>query len=131
MFTDSNAAATATGFSSTRILRWTVILGAMGTALVFWNLGSAAAASFAVGALASHFNLQLLHALVGSLGPDPLPGSRRMIWMFLFRYSALGLLGYATVKVFGVNPALFCVGLLVATMALLTDSLAELIYART
>lgn len=130
MTSDTNVAPASSGFSSPRIRRWTLLLGFAGAALVFWKAGAAATASFSVGALASYFNLQLLHALVGSLGPDPLPGSRRVIWVFVFRYAALGLLGYATVKVFGVNPALFCAGLLVATLALLTDSLVELIYAR-
>jgi hypothetical protein len=130
MIPDANLALRTTGYSPLRIRRWTILLGLGGAALVLWKGGPAAAASFSVGALASYFNLQLLHALVGTLGSDPLPGSRRVIWMFVFRYSALGLLGYATVKVFGVNPALFCVGLLVATLALLTDSLVELIYAR-
>lgn len=130
MTPETNVASRTTGYSTLRLRRWTVLLGLVGATLAIWKGGAAPAASFSVGALASYFNLQLLHALVGSLGPDPQPGSRRVIWMFVFRYSALGLLGYATVKVFGVNPALFVAGLLVATLALLVDSLVELIYAR-
>lgn len=119
-----------TGVSIRRVRGFTLGLSVVVAALAAWRFGSGSAATFAVGALASYFNFQLLHAAVGRLGAEPSPGSRGIVSLFIFRYFALGLLGYATVKVFGVNPVSFCVGLLVTTFALLLDSLSELIYAR-
>lgn len=118
------------GISARRVRNLTAGLSIAIAGAAAWRLGAGSAASFAVGALASYFNFQLLHAAVGRLGADPLPGSRRIVSLFVFRYFLLGLLGYATVKVFGVNPVSFCVGLLMTTFALLLDSLSELIYAR-
>lgn len=118
------------GISPSRIRRLTVCLSIAVAGLAAWHFGPASASSFSVGALASYFNFQLLHVVVGRLGADPLPGSRRIVALFVFRYLGLGLLGYATVKVFGANPASFCGGLLMTTFALLLDSLGELIYAR-
>ncbi|MCC6265505.1 MAG: ATP synthase subunit I [Bryobacterales bacterium] len=118
------------GISIRRIRGFTLGLSVVVAALAAWRFGTGSAASFTVGALASYFNFQLLHAAVGRLGAEPSPGSRRIVLLFVFRYFALGLIGYATVKVFGVNPVSFCVGLLVTTFALLLDSLSELIYAR-
>ncbi len=130
MLGQDNSGAVAFGFSLKRIRRWSYTLGAIGAAVAISVGGLGAAASFLVGALASFFNLQLLHAIVAQLGPEPVPGSRQIIWISMLRYVALGLLGYATVKVFGVDPVPFCIGLLVATIALLLDSLTELLYAR-
>ncbi len=126
-------ASSATGFSEgapRRILWLTIALGLAVASLAAWRYGAASATSFGVGTVASYFNFQLLHAAVGRLGAAARPGSRRIVTLFIFRYFALGLLGYATVKVFGVSPVSFCVGLLVTTCALLLDSLRELIYAR-
>jgi hypothetical protein len=89
------------------------------------------AVGFLVGAVASWMNFGLLHAVVERLGPDPKPGSRRVISLFALRYFGLGALGYVTLRVFGSNPAAFCAGLLVAPFAMLLDAIFELIYART
>ena len=127
---DAVAADLFRGISPRRICRLTVGLSILAATAAWWWFGAGSAASFSVGSLASYFNFQLLHAAVGRLGADPSPGSRRIVALFVFRYFALGLLGYATVEVFGVNPVSFCVGLLTATFAMLLDSVNELIYAR-
>jgi len=114
-----------------RIRRWCCLLGVGGTIAVAYGAGTAASAGFAVGAIASWFNFSLLHAMVSRLGPDPKPGSRRVITLFVLRYLALGALGYVTLRVFGSNPAAFCAGLLVAAFAMLFDAIFELIYAGT
>ncbi|MCZ2155192.1 MAG: ATP synthase subunit I [Bryobacterales bacterium] len=129
----SAEASTTTGFSEgapRRILWLTIAIGLIFTCVAAWRYGMAPATSFVVGTVASYFNFQLLHAAVGRLGAAPRPGSRRIVTLFIFRYFALGLLGYATVKVFGVSAVSFCAGLLVTTAALLVESLRELIYAR-
>ncbi len=130
MSPDAHSVSLEPGISRNRILYWTIALSAIAVSGALWRGGPAAAASFTVGAVASYFNFQLLHGVVSGLGPDAIPASRRIVWIFVFRYLALGLLGYATVKVFGVNPVSFCVGLLMTTAAFLLDSLTELIYAR-
>ena len=130
MPSDASSADMFSGISPFRIRRLTVALSIAAAGLAAWLFGPGSAVSFSVGALASYFNFQLLHAAVSRLGAETLPGSRRIVSLFVFRYLALGLLGYATVKVFGVNPVSFCVGLLMTTVALLLDSLSELIYAR-
>jgi hypothetical protein len=130
MTSNASSADMFSGISPLRIRRLTTGLSILVAVLAVWFFGPGSATSFSVGALASYFNFQLLHAAVGRLGAEAQPGSRRIIWLFVFRYLALGLLGYATVKVFGVNPVSFCVGLLMTTFALLLDSLSELIYAR-
>ena len=117
-------------FSMERIRIWSLALGGLGGAVGLAAFGAGVAATFCVGAIASYFNFQLLHAVVQHLGPEPSPGRRKILWLFVFRYGALGLLGYATVRVFGVNPAPFCMGLTMAAFAALLDSLSELIYAR-
>lgn len=114
-----------------RLRRWSTLLGAGAGVAMFFGAGLPALAGFLVGAIASWFNFGLLHAVVERLGPDPKPGSRRVISLFALRYLGLGALGYVTLRVFGSNPAAFCAGLLVAPFAMLFDAIFELIYART
>ncbi len=114
-----------------RLRRWNLALGAIGFSILWFAAGSAPGMGFLVGAVASWFNFGLLHAVVDRLGPDPKPGSRRVISLFALRYFGLGALGYVTLRVFGSNPAAFCAGLLVAPFAMLLDAIFELIYART
>ena len=113
-----------------RVRLWCIALGGIGTLSSWFLAGAGVAASFAIGAIASYFNFQLLHAVVLHLAPDPVPGRRQVLWLFVIRYGVLGLVGYATVRVFGVNPASFCIGLTVAAFAALLHSISELIYAR-
>ncbi|MCW5964328.1 MAG: ATP synthase subunit I [Bryobacterales bacterium] len=114
-----------------RVRRWIVLLSVGGGAVLLYAAGTPASLGFLVGSIASWYNFSLLHAVVERLGPDPKPGSRRIISLFALRYLGLAALGYVTLRVFGSNPAAFCTGLLVAPFAMLFDSIFELIYART
>ena len=118
-------------FSLPRVRRWSAALAALGAAIFTFVAGPATAAGFLVGAIASFLNLQLLHAVVERLGPNPRPGRKRIISLFAVRYFGLAALAYVTLRVFGANPAVFIAGLLVATLAMLLDSVFELIYAGT
>lgn len=113
------------------VRRWSWVLGIAGGVAMAVFAGPAHAAGFLVGAIASWFNFQLLHAVVERLGPDPRPGSRKVISLFALRYFGLAALGYVTLRVFGSNPAAFCAGLLVAALAMLLNAIFELMYART
>jgi hypothetical protein len=118
-------------FSIRRIAVWSLGLATAGATALATYSSLATAAGFVVGAIASILNLQLLHAVVERLGPNPKPGRKRIISLFAVRYFGLTVLAYVTLRVFGANPAAFISGLLVATLAMLLDSLFELIYAGT
>lgn len=113
-----------------RVRLWSILLALAGAGVTAALLDFAAVAAFLTGALASWYNFLLLHAMVRRLGGEPTQGSRKVMTLFALRYLGLGALGYATLILFGTNPAVFCVGLLVAVFAMLFEVTIELIYAR-
>jgi hypothetical protein len=118
-------------FLSLRRMRvWNVILTLMGAGTVAAFLDWTSAATFVAGSIASWFNFLLLHSAVMNLGTEPTQGKRRVMALFAARYIGLAIAGYATLILFGANPAVFCAGLLVAVFAMFFEATIELIYAR-
>lgn len=110
------------------VMLW-LAAGGMAAALVLH--GWQASLGFLAGALASWVNFHWLHQLTASLGSAKPRPRKRLVLFMMFRYLLLGLFGYVTVRVFGLNLMAALLGLFVPAAAVIVEIIYELIYART
>ena len=109
--------------SEQRVLRLTMVLGAVGTAAVLAKYGVRDALGFLAGAGLSYLSFRSwvrLAATVGMSGKAPATGSAVFLAL---RYVVIGLAIYAIVKGLGSTPEALIVGLLVSFAALALDLL--------
>jgi hypothetical protein len=109
--------------SEQRVLRLTLLLGAIGTMAVCLKLGVRDALRFLVGAGLSYFSFRSFVRLaeaVGASGKAPATGS---VVFLALRYVLIGVAIYAIIKVLGSTPGALIVGLLVSFTALALELL--------
>lgn len=111
------------GISERRVLRLTLILGAIGTLAVLVRLGIRDALGFLVGAGLSYLSFRSWMRLadtVGASGARPATGSAVFLAL---RYVLIGVAIYAIIEGLGSTPGALIVGLLVSFAALTLDLL--------
>jgi hypothetical protein len=113
-----------------RIERISVILGAAGAVAAAAGWGWAAGTGFAAGAAASYVNFRWLKRMTAVLSGETREGRHSAVF-FGLRLLILGLILYAIVKFFGVNPVAAVCGFLTVVGAVIIEILYELTYART
>jgi hypothetical protein len=109
--------------SEQRVLRLTLVLGAVGTAAVLARYGARDALGFLAGAGLSYLSFRSwvrLAATVGMSGKAPATGSAVFLAL---RYVVIGLAIYAIIKGLGSTPEALIVGLLVSFAALALELL--------
>jgi len=109
--------------SEQRVLRITLVLGAIGTIAVLARYGVRDALGFLVGAALSYLSFQSwvrLAATIGDSGKRPATGSTIFL---MLRYVLIGVAIYAIVKGLGSTPEAPIVGLLVSFAALALELL--------
>jgi len=109
--------------SEQRVLRLTLVLGVIGTAVVFAKLGVRDALGFLAGAGLSYLSFRSwvrLAATIGDSGKRPATGSAVFLSL---RYVLIGVAIYAIIKGLGSTPAALIVGLLVSFAALTLELL--------
>ena len=114
--------------SSHRVLRITLILGAIGTLAVLIRYGFRDAVGFLIGAGISYLSFRSWNRLaesVGALGKAPAMGSAVFLSL---RYVLIGVAIYATIRVLGSTPGALIVGLLVSFAALVLERLTQHFY---
>ena len=115
----------------TRIKYLTLLVGALGTAAMFFARGRVAAAGFLAGAGISYINFELLSGLAHVMGASA-PKARGWGVLIALRYVIVGAAVYVIVRVLGITPVAVLVGLLAAFAAVILEILYELIlHART
>jgi hypothetical protein len=115
--------------SVTRIIRWIVLIGGAGAA-VAWTIGGWTwGVAFLFGAFASYLNFHWLRRLVENLGPATMqkPPRTRTAVVLGLRYLLLGLGAYLILKTTPLHLPSALVGLFVAVVAALAESVAELV----
>jgi hypothetical protein len=104
--------------------------GVLGFVVYFLAQGWRPATAFALGALGSVGNLWLFEKLTRTIEPanegDP-PKNPWQAGVFILRYFLLLTVGYAIVKVLGVNALAVILGLLASTAAVLSSTILELL----
>src|SRR5580700_7653543 len=109
--------------SEQRVLRLTVILGAIGTCAVFAKWGGRDAIGFLVGAGLSYLSFRSWVRLAESIGDSgKVPATGSAVFLAL-RYVLIGLAIYAIIEGLGSTPGALIVGLLVSFAALALDLL--------
>ena len=114
--------------SEKRVLRLTLILGAIGTLAVLAKFGVRDALGFAMGAGLSYLSFRSwgkLAETVGATGKAPATGSALFLAL---RYIVIGVAIYASIKGLGSSPGALIVGLLVSFAALALELLFISIY---
>ena len=109
--------------SEQRVLRLTLVLGAMGTAAALAKFGVRDALGFLIGAGLSYFSFRSwvrLAATVGVSGKAPATGSAVFLAL---RYVLVGGAIYAIIEGLGSTPGALIVGLLVSFAALALELL--------
>ena len=109
--------------SEQRVLRITLVLGAIGTIAVLPRYGVRDALGFLAGAGLSYLSFQSwvrLAATIGDSGKRPATGSA--IFLAL-RYVLIGVAIYAMIEGLGITPGALIVGLLVSFVALVLELL--------
>jgi hypothetical protein len=109
--------------SEQRVLRLTLVLGAVGAVAVLARLGWRDALGFAVGSGLSYFSYRSwmrLAATVGASGKAPATGSAVFLAL---RYVLIAVAIYATIEGLGSTPGALIVGLLVSFAALALELL--------
>jgi hypothetical protein len=116
-----------------RILRLTLILTAVGTAIYFVIGGWQGGCGFLLGGLISYLNFGWLKRTVDALGgaPGGKPPRTRTIVILGLRYLLLGGGAYAILKFSEISLNAALVGLFAPAAAVILEILIELIYART
>ena len=116
-----------------RILRLTLILTAVGTAVYFVIGGWRGGCGFLLGGLISYFNFGWLKRTVDALGgrPGGMPLRARTIVILGLRYLLLGGGAYAILKFSEISLKAALVGLFAPAAAAILEILIELIYAGT
>jgi hypothetical protein len=115
----------------TRIKRFTIVVGAVGTAAVLFARGRGTAAGFLAGAGISYVNFELLSGLAKVMGAS---APKALGWGILIalRYLIVGAASYVIVRILGITPVAVLAGLLAAFAAVILEILYELIlHART
>jgi hypothetical protein len=105
--------------SDQRVLRFTLVLGAIGAAVVFAKYGVRDAFGFLIGAGLSYLSFRSwvrLAETVGDSGKRPATGSAVFLAL---RYVLIGGAIYAIIEGLGSTPAALIVGLLVSFAALI------------
>jgi hypothetical protein len=108
-------------FSEQRVLRLTMILGAIGAGAVLAKWGWKAALGFAAGAAISWLSFRSFVKLaeaVGASGKTPAVGSAVFLAL---RYVLIGVAIYAMIESLGMTAAALIAGLLVSFTALIAD----------
>ena len=109
-----------------RIRRLTVVIGLIGTAVVFLARGPRDAAGFLAGAAFSLTSLRSWIRLAESAGGSGSTRSARTYGLFLaLRYVLLAVGLYVIVRVLGITPVATIVGLLVSFAAVIVGILYE------
>lgn len=111
----------------TRIFRFTVAVGLIGTIVTFLLHGPRFAAGFLLGSVVSAFNFYSLQRLVESLDGS----SGVSAGFYALRYFLVGGIVYVIVKILFVTLVVVLAGLAVSAAAVIIEILYELIYART
>jgi small-conductance mechanosensitive channel len=107
--------------SQQRVLRLTLVLGAMGTAAVLAKYGVRDGLGFLVGTGLSYFSFRSwvrLGETVGGSGKAPATGSAVFLAL---RYVLIGVAIYAIIEGLGSTPGALIVGLLVSFAALILE----------
>jgi hypothetical protein len=107
--------------SQQRVLRLTLVLGAVGTAAVLARFGARDASGFLAGAGLSYLSFRSwvrLAAAVGGSGKAPATGSAVFLAL---RYVLIGVAIYAIIEGLGSTPGALIVGLLVSLVALVAE----------
>ena len=111
------------GISENRVLRITLVLGAIGTIAVLARHGFRDALGFLVGAGLSYLSFRSwvrLAATIGDSGKRPATGSAVFLAL---RYVLIGVAIYAIIEGLGSTPGALIVGLLVSFAALALELL--------
>jgi hypothetical protein len=109
--------------SEQRVLRLSLILGAIGTIAVLARHGMRDAIGFLIGAGLSYLSFRSwvrLAATIGDSGKRPATGSAIFL---VLRYVLIGLAIYAIIEGLGSTPGALIVGLLVSFAALILELL--------
>jgi hypothetical protein len=113
-----------------RMLRFIVILAAIGTGFAGLYGGWSWAAGFLIGAAASWWNFRNLTRVVAGLGSPASTGTLGAFAWLLFRFIALALGAFVIIRFTQINLKAAFAGLFIPVGAVILETIFELTYAR-
>ena len=113
-----------------RLLLMVPAFSLLGTLAAIFIYGWRIALGVAIGSLAGWLNFHLLHRVVNTLGPGGTRPARRTGFLLLGALLLLGGLGFAIVKLVGINAAALFAGLFMPLAAVVVSIFYEILLCK-